>query len=178
MMRRQFLLILSIVILLGTLLIGGSGLAAQDAASPDYSDHPIVGSWIVDSDPEDPENFLEMGTFISDGTMLDSAPDGLTGHGVWEPTGESTAIVNFLLIFDDGSSMTIRATVEVAPDGQSFTSPYTLEFFEPDGTGSGEIGPGTAVGTRMELQEPGTPVASFEEFFGTPAATPDATPAA
>ena len=48
---------------------------------------------------------------------------------------------------------------------------------DPSGQSSGEIGPGMAEGTRREVEEPGTPVASFEEFFeqfeGTPEATPE-----
>ncbi len=171
---RRMTMLLSAVVMLGIVLVGGGALvAAQDT---DYSDHPLVGSWAVDIDPEDPENPLEMSTFFPNGTMIDSAPDGTNGHGVWEPTGDTTATVTFYLFFEDGYQLVVRASVEVAPDGQSFTTPYTNEFIEASGESSGEIGPGMAEGTRLELQAPGTPVASFEEFFGEPAGTPGATP--
>ncbi len=169
-MRRTHVVALSAVMVLVTLFVGRGALAAQD---PDLADHPLVGSWIIDADPEDPENPLEMSTIFSDGTMIDSGTDGSNGHGVWEPTGDRTATVTFLLIFEDGFRVLIRAEVEVASDGQSFTSPYTNEFFDPvTGDWSGEIGPGTAEGTRINLEAPGTPVASFEEAFGEPEATP------
>jgi hypothetical protein len=67
----------------------------------------------------------------------------------------------------------IRASIEVAPDGQSLTATYTLEFIDPDGTSSGEIGPGMAEGTKLAVEPMGTPVASFEEAFEAPAATPE-----
>lgn len=64
----------------------------------------------------------------------------------------------------------------MAADGQSFTSPYTNEVVDPSCTSSGEIGPGTAEGTRIEVEGPGTPVVSFEEVFGGVEGTPEATP--
>ena len=173
-MRRALMLLLSAVVLLGTVLIGGETFAtAQDT---EFADHPLVGSWIVDTDPEDPENPLELATIFSDGAALLSSADGTTGHGVWEPTGDDTASLTFLLVFEDGTRLTIRASVEMAADGQSFTSPYTNEFFDPSGQSSGEIGPGTAEGTRVEVEAPGTPVASFEEVFGGAEGIPEATP--
>lgn len=187
-MRITLLLRVLVVLFVSILLtipftaagVGGGALASQDATpvAPDYSDHPYVGSWSVDIQPENPENHPHMVTIFPNGTLLDSAPDGTNGHGLWEPTGPDTAILTFLLIYEDGFQVLVRATAEVAPDGQTFTSPYTNEFFNPAiGEWSGEIGPGTAEGTRLELQAPGTPVASFEEFFAGPEGTPDATPA-
>jgi hypothetical protein len=176
-MRRAQVLVFSAVVLLLTLLDGGSVLTAQDSAPADYSDHPLVGSWTVDPEPENPENPVHVSTFFPNGTMIDSAADGTNGHGLWEPTGDTTAIVTFYLFFEDGFQLIIRAEAEISPDGQSFTGPYTNEFIEPSGESSGEIGPGMAEGRRLELQAPGTPVASFEEYFGEPEGTPDATPA-
>ncbi len=173
-MRRAIMLLFSAVVLLGTMLFGSGALAAQDT---DLADHPFVGSWVVDADTEDPENLPEMVIISSDGTVSYSATGGSTGVGVWEPTGDTTATVRISLRFDDGTHLVIRASVEVAPDGHSFTSPYTNEFFDATGQGSGEIGPGTAEGVRMTVQAPGTPVASFEEFFGGAEGTPEATPA-
>jgi hypothetical protein len=174
-MRRTIVVLLSAIVLLGTVLVGGGAFAtAQDT---DLADHPLVGSWLVDTDTENPENLLELATIFADGAALLSSADGTTGHGAWEPTGDATANLTFVLVFEDGGRLTIRASAEVAADGQSFTSPYTNEFFDSSGQGSGEIGPGTAEGTLIEVEEPGTPVASFEEFFeqfeGTPEATPE-----
>ncbi len=173
-MRRSLVMFLSVVVLLGTLVVGGGALAAQDT---DFTDNPFVGSWIVDSDPENPQNPPELTVLTPSGSVIDTSADGTTGVGMWEPTGDTTANVTFTVVFDDGTQVMIRAAVELAPDGQSFTGNYTNEFFDPSGEGSGEIGPGTVEGTRMVVEGPGTPIASFEDFFGSFEGTPEATPA-
>lgn len=130
----------------------------------------------MDTDTEDPENLPELATIFSDGAAILSSADGITGHGAWEPTGDATTNLTFTLIFEDGTRLLIRASVEVDADGQSFTSPYTNEFVDLSRKGTGEIGPGTAEGTRIETEGPGTPIASFEEFFGETEGTTVATP--
>lgn len=72
----------------------------------------------------------------------------------------------------------VRADIEVAEDGQTLTATYTGEFIGPDGTSTGEVGPGLAEGTRLAVEPQGTPIGSFEEVFGEqPVGTPEATPA-
>lgn len=51
-MRRISVVILTTVVLLGAILLGGGRLVtAQDT---DLGNHPLVGAWMVDSEPEDP----------------------------------------------------------------------------------------------------------------------------
>ena len=65
----------------------------------------------------------------------------------------------------EGSS-TIRATIEVDPDGgQSFTAEFTIEF-GGEGAPVGEYGPGSVTGTRIIVEPMGTPVGTLEEMFG------------
>lgn len=171
-MRRAVVLLLSAIVLLGTVLIGGGAFAtAQDT---DFTDHPLVGPWDLDTDTEDPENPLSQATFSADGTYLQVDVDG-TALGVWEPTGDATGKLT-VSFEDDQGVVTIRASFEVAPDGQSLTATYTLELVDPSGQSSGEIGPGSVEGTRMEAEGPGTPVASLEEFFEEAGGSPEATP--
>lgn len=175
-MRRFGVFLLVAVVLLGTVLIGGGAFAtAQD---PTFADHPLVGAWVVDIAPEDPMNPPELSLIAADGTMVQLTADAPAGYGVWEPTGDTTANETFTVLFDDGSRTLVHASVEIAPDGQSFTATYTNEFFlnpSPEES-SGEIGPGTAEGTRIDAAGPGTPVASFDEFFAQFEGTPEATP--
>jgi len=86
--------------------------------------------------------------------------------------------VTFTVVTDGPAQIVIRASIEVAADGQSFTGTFTDEFvFDPAGGGtSGEIGPGTITGTRLEAKAPGTPAMTFEEFLPQPKETPEATP--
>ena len=62
----------------------------------------------------------------------------------------------------------------MAADGQSYTGSHTLEFVGGEGMPAGELGPGSATGTRIAVEPMGTPAASLAEAFGAPeaAATP------
>jgi hypothetical protein len=136
-----------------------------DAAEPSTAPHPLVGAWLmVDaSDPEAPF----AASFSSDGIYQDSDPEG-AGLGAWEPTGPTSAALT-LVIFsppDEGGGMiTIRATIEVAADGQTFTGDYTIEAgFE--GAPPGEFGPGSVTATRIAVEPMGSPVGSLDDLFG------------
>lgn len=176
-MRRTSMFILTAVVLLGTLLIGGGiFVAAQDATPTATTGHPIVGSWILDTDADDPENPLSQVLFSSDGAYLQVDDDGVV-VGAWESTGAATADLTFSFVDEEGGMGTIRASLEVEPDGQTLTATYTLEFVDSAGESSGELGPGLAEGTRMAVEGPGDPASSFEDFFGGFEGTPEATPA-
>lgn len=178
---RRITMLLSAVMLLGTIVMaGGRFVVAQPVSA---SDHPAVGSWLVESDPD--MGALSMRTLVvsAGGTALaisSVAPNGSTGAGVWAPTGDSTAVLTFTLVTNGPAYIVLRASIDIAADGQSFTGTFTDEAIfdptSPEGT-SGEIGPGRLTGTRLTVQAPGTPVASFDEFFGEPEGTPGATPA-
>jgi hypothetical protein len=61
---------------------------------------------------------------------------------------------------DDGSfagTFVIRASVDVDASGDSFTGEYSGEFVMPDGTRTGEYGPGNVTGTRLRPEAMGTP---------------------
>ncbi len=175
-MRRIVALPLLALIALGATVVGGGGLAA--APGRDFADHPAVGSWRVHRDPEISNYPLELMSLSADGTALDYGAYGTTGVGAWKPTGADAAIVSFTFVTDGPAYIVIRASLAFAPDGESFTGTFTTEaVFDPaHGGTSGEIGPGKVDGTRMAAEAPGTPVASFAEFFPNPAGTPEATP--
>lgn len=162
--------------LAGAAAFGGrNGAVAQEQ---DVSEHPIVGAWLADTSVEDPTNPPTLIIFHDDGTYLQTDPDGTGGIGTWESTGPDTAA--FTILFLDVAendeligTTKVRATAEVDEAGDAFSAEYTLEFLEPDGTGDGEVGPGTASGERIAVEEMGEPVASITEAFGEEAATPE-----
>ena len=175
-MRRSFVIVLAIVMLGASLLGGGRFATAQDAG---LADHPAAGSWLVESDPGDSEYAPRLMILSADGTALFLSSRQTAAVGAWEPTGETTATLTFTVAVNGPGYIVVRASVEAAPDGASFTGTFTDEVvFDPehDGT-SGEIGPGTLEGTRLSPEAPGTPVDSFEDFFAPPGGTPAATPA-
>ncbi len=176
-MRRPHLVVLSIVVLLGTLLVGGGTLAAQDSAPADYTGHPLVGSWLLDTDGN-PETLPSLAYYAADGGYIQIDSDGVNGLGAWEPSGDTTGNLIYSYVDEKDGMTTIRANLDVSEDGQTITADWTLEFLDPaTGEWSGEIGPGTVEATRIAVEGPGPPVASFEDMLGTPEGTPEATPA-
>ena len=172
---RHAVVLRSIAVVFALALVGlvGPGRAGARQATPvvtQTSVHPIVGSWMLDSDPA-PDNVLSLSVFHADGTYTEFDPeDGSTGAGAWASTGDNTAILTivFLDADDDGSAAgqaTVRATIEVAADGQTFTASYTLEFTDPNGTSTGEFGPADATGTRIVAEAPGEPVGTMDDLF-------------
>ena len=166
------------VVLLAVVVSGTAlhGTAAQDAtptAGASLAGHPLVGTWIVDTDAATPDDATSVITVGADGTYQEVDPDGTVGLGTWGPTGERTAVLT-ILFPDESSTLLTRATVEVATGGQGFTAAYTFEVVGPDGTPTGEYGPGQAIGLRVEAEAPGTPVGTLEELF---ALLQEATPA-
>ena len=170
-MSRSRLLLLSAFVLLVSLLVGNRALVT----AKDYTDHPLVGTWSLMT--SDQAALPDVIIFSADGAIVDVESDGSVSLGAWEPTGETTANLTLTVYSDEEGGYRIRAIVEVAADGQSFTAPYTLEPFDPaNGDSMGEYGPDTATATRLVVEGPGTPVGSlqdlFSQFEGTPVASP------
>jgi hypothetical protein len=181
-MRRRALSVLPLaVLLLGVVFLPGRSGAPVHAQSgtpvPTTAGHPLVGAWQLDTDVADPHNPPALAIFSSDGTYQQANADGSDGYGVWTPTGDQTANVTILFNGEEKGAFTgtttVRASVTLDGSQTSFTAPYTLEFTSPDGKSSGELGPATARGVRIESATMGTPVGPIPAM--APAA---ATPAA
>lgn len=174
MYRMSLLGLLAVVLLALTAGgFGGRGTVAQEDATPVAAGHPLVGAWIIDTDADDPSNAPGVVTVGADGTWSEVDSDGTTGLGAWRATGDRTANLVILYPSEEGS-LQVRATVDVAADGQTFTASYTIAFMNLDD----QYGPGTATATRLEVEAPGTPVGTFEDLFGAFEGSPEAgTPA-
>ena len=154
---------------------------AQGDKAIDPVGHPLVGAWIVDTDTAQPDNPPSKVIIGSDGTYLQVDTDGSVAVGSWEPTGKRTGALTVLFHTMDAEGLvqavTIRADAKVSADDQNLTATYTLEFSSPDGTSTGQVGPGTATGTRIAVEPMGEPVAPLAPDED-PAASPAASPAA
>ena len=171
-MRRSAIGYFSLVVLVAALIVGGGRLVT--AHDTDVADHPLIGTWILVSDESELPDVI---IFADDGGVTDVESGGAVQLGVWEPTGDTTANLTITAYSDEEGGFRIRARFEVAPDGQSFTATYTVELFDPaTGESMGEYGPGTATGTRVVAEAPGTPMGSFEDLFSQFEGTPEATP--
>jgi len=181
-MRRVPVLVLVMLVLLVSIIALGrsSPSRAQEASPAAMSQSPLVGTWMLDTDTEDPSNPPEIATVYADGSYLEVATDG-AGAGRWESTGDDSANLNiwFLQTDDHGNytgTIIVRAMVHLAADGQSFDADYTLELMQPDGSMSDQYGPAHAHGDRLSVEPMGGPVGPlsdlFQQFEGTPEATP------
>ena len=167
-MRR---LVPTTIVLMALLL---ATLAATPGVSAQADDeHPAVGAWLTDPTPEDATDPLELLTVAPGGIVVSAAPNG-TGYGSWAATGERSVDATFLTPEYDSECgcltgyATIRASTEVAEDGQSFAGTYTIEFpaamAEAMGLTEGQqVGPGTVTGQRIAVEPMGEPVPFPEE---------------
>ena len=168
-MRPRLLGSFIVVVLVAVSAVGFRAVAgAQETAT---QGHPLVGTWLADTDPETPDNALDTLSFTADGTFTNVEAGGFVSLGAWEATGDRTANLTFVAydLDEDGSnagSTTIRVSIEVGAEGDGFTGEYTIEFIQPDGNSNGEAGPGIVTGERLAVEGPGTPAMTLGEFFG------------
>ena len=148
--------------LVGTLMTN----AAAISGSPDdgrITDHPVIGSWILDFAPDDPDDRLVMATFHADGKYAE-----IDSHrvGTWTSTSESTA--ELLVLERQGpETMTLLAQIHVTAGGRALTASITYEIVSSSPDSGGDeftFGGGEMVGTRVKALPSGTPM---------PWATPD-----
>jgi hypothetical protein len=174
MPRHWSAVTLVLVVILGLFALGRSpGTHAQDATPIAAPGHPIVGAWIQELDPSNPAVMPELIMFFSDGTMLNKDAEGAINFGVWEASGDSS--VNLTLVstapgetvgMEAAVIFVVRAELEVAADGQSFTGTYTFEITTTTGEATGQYGPGTITANRLAVEPMGEPIGTFEDLFG------------
>lgn len=138
----------------------GARVARADQEA-DARTHPIVGSWVA----ENSENTYWLISFSADGTVRGASQNG-PSMGAWIAAGDRTAdtTLRVAMELEAGTAGlgTIRGSVEVSADGQSFTATYTLEL--PEGADSGgqvpqgELGPVAITGVRIAVEPMGDPV--------------------
>lgn len=174
-LRPAAIVLIVVVLAFGAARIAGAQDTESDAA------HPLVGTWLVDTDVDDPENPPEVDVFTADGGAIAVEAGGGVTLGVWEATGDNTATVTFMT--PDGDEETyfglsiVRASIEIDESGDAFTGTYTFDIVDPDGNATGEHGPGGVSATRISAEAPGDPIGTFEDLFslfGEEAATPEA----
>lgn len=172
-MRRTSIFVFSAIVLLGSVLAGSRiFVSAQDTASTGFPGHPLVGTWLLDTDTADPTNAPDVAMFTADGGYISVDVEGVPSLGAWEATGNVTGMLNITAagMEDDGTSagfFTIRMALEVDDGGTTLSSTYTFELVGADGTQSGEFGPGRVIGTRVMVEPMGVPVGPLSDVFGS-----------
>jgi hypothetical protein len=171
--RRLVPITIVLVALLLAAVAGAQGVAAQAT-----EEHPAVGAWIIETTPGDEPP--ELVTIAPGGIIVNAGPEG-AGYGTWAASGDRTADAIFMFPFIDAEGgflgyATVRTSIEVAEDGQSFAGTYTLEVpaevAEAFGAPVGELGPGEVTGRRIAVEPMGEPVGPIPEEGGAEEAPP------
>jgi hypothetical protein len=162
----------SSVAVLATVALALAAISPIVVAQDDAATHPLVGAWVLDSTPDDPSDAVDLVVFGAGGTLVSLGAQGPTA-GSWEPTGERTVAVTFhgLAFAPDGGFgglFTVRASGEVAEDGQTFTATYTVEppaaMAQMIGAPEGQLGPGEVTGQRIGVEPMGETVGPIPDF--------------
>ena len=162
-------------VLVGAVGVGRSAGTATQQTTPATAEHPLVGTWIVDPEDDDPTNPPSFDVYMADGTALNVGSEGATA-GAWEATGPRTAMVTFTGLLREagsGAAFILRANVEVDETGERFTAAHSFTLVAADGTILAAVQGGTASGTRLHAE----PMEAAGPLPGFPTWTP-ATPAA
>jgi len=159
-MRRATLL----AVIVPTLLVVLASTAfSADRQRPMSRVHPLVGTWVLDTNTQDTEDPPALVTIGADGTIRMSDCCSAPWAGVWAPTTLRTADATILIPWADdeggfvGFNMA-RADVVVSADGGSLTATYTMDIPDGEGGPSGQLGPVTAPGVRVVVEAMGEPV--------------------
>jgi hypothetical protein len=166
---RRFISVAPVLIglLLATTFVGPGAVAQDESTST--AGHPMVGTWLIEPSTGEPPELFFAG---ADGVAASTSVEG-TGFGSWTATGERTAdaTIRFPMVDPEAGFLgmaTMRASVEVAADGQSFAGTFTAELpaamAEAMGLPVGELGPGDVSGVRVVVEPMGEPVAPMPEM--------------
>ena len=155
--------------------------AVGNASLQETAGHPLVGTWVIDPEVEDPANPPSFDAFMADGTLVNIGSDAAS-VGSWEVTGPRTATMTFAgLIADSGGSayFVIRGNLEVDETGENLTGSHSFTLIGADGTIIASAEGAGAHGTRVHSEPMESGGASLPGFpTWTPPAPAAGTPTA
>jgi hypothetical protein len=150
---------------------GGAALAglmlaqlAPEAGAAGSADNPVVGAWMTHANSTTggpvQANLL---AFMRSGIVMHAASNfpQSAGIGAWYDAGDGTVVYSLIFRRMDKSgayigSTRLNARVTVAPDGATYTSPYTTELTDPDDNVTA-TGQGMSKATRIVPTAPDAP---------------------
>ena len=174
---HRFIALVSIVIAIASVVAfarDNSAIAQDDLAA-----HPFVGTWTW-VNGESVDSLPSIAHFHADGTYIEVMPWGAVLMGVWEPTGERTAVVTQVINYLDDDGQLVqgqgRGAMEIDETGNTIT--WESSFLSRYQDGRTDLAfdvdePGQrSIGTRLEPQ----PMATLDELMETPLPFGAATP--
>lgn len=153
---------------------GVLGTAAQDAAPADLTGHPLVGTWIVDTNVATDNDPPEIGIFTADGTVFGLGANRWVS-GAWGGADDRTGDVTMAGVFDanGGGYVVLRGPHQVDETGDGWTCDCTFTVVAADGTVL-DSGAATALAVRLPMESAaaaGMPLAGFPTWNSGKAAT-------
>lgn len=177
---KNIAVVVAAIVVIGSLASSGRGdpgTSAQEAAPGSLDGHPLVGTWIVDTNVDTETDPPEIGIFTAEGSAFGLGA-GRWVSGVWEAADDVTGAATLAGVFDanGGGYVVLRGPHQVDESGAAWTCPCTFTVVAADGTVL-DSGTANAHGARLP-NEPvsniGMPLAGFPTW--APAIS-DATPA-
>ncbi|HEV2786220.1 MAG TPA: hypothetical protein VGV67_07535 [Solirubrobacteraceae bacterium] len=163
---RRSIGVVTLIVLTAT-AIGAISASAGSRGGPNHGPNQLVGSWIVSVDrgPALPA-LKSLQTYTRGHGVVETANGGATArsasHGAWERVdGRQYATTNVFFRYDPATgaylgTVKLRHTLELSPDGQSFTGFSVPEFRDP----AGNLLPGSnsrrdaVAGERIHVEAP------------------------
>jgi hypothetical protein len=177
MPRFALLVSLVVVVLGGAVLLARPLAVAQEATPstlPAMASHPVTGTWTLINKAAGGSTYPSVAVFHPDGTYEEVLPWGSPLLGVWQSTGERTAVVTQVvnsLVDDQLTQGQGRASLEVDATGKTLT--WHGVFVNRSGDGQlASVDEVFSIGTRLEAG----PMLSLEELEATPLPSLVATP--
>lgn len=150
--------------------VSNLGAAAQDA-SADLTAHPLIGTWVVDTNVDMDTDPPEIGIFHADGSVFGLGASRWVS-GAWEAADDSTGLATMVGVFDanGGGYVVLRGPHAVDETGDAWTCECTFTVVAPDGTVL-DSGQATAHATRLPIEPveaAGQPLAGFPAWAPAP----------
>jgi hypothetical protein len=172
--------IIAVIVCGGLTLIGHGdlGVSAQDATSEARADHPLVGTWLVDTNTEADTDAPEIGIFAADGSSFGLGASRWVS-GVWDVADGTAGTATLVGVFDanGGGYVVVRGDHVVDATGDTWNCDCTFTVVGADGTVL-DSGSAPASGHRIPVQGVDMAGQGLSEMPVWAPAMADATPAA
>ena len=153
-MRRIWMQLGIILALIGLAGLSGASLntAAQEATSTP-EEHPLVGTWVVDTISASENDSPEIAVITADGGVIGQGANRVAG-GRWQAIDEHSAELTLVTVFEKegvGRYVIVRGPHTVDETGDAWTCECTFTVVGADGTVL-DSGSAPASGQRLPLQ--------------------------
>jgi hypothetical protein len=128
------------------------GASAQEATPGSLAGHPLVGTWMVDTNTETDTDAPEIGIFTADGSTFGLGASRWVS-GTWEASDETAGNATLVGVFDGngGGYVVLRGIHTVDASGDAWTCDCTFTVVGADGTVL-DAGSAPAMAHRIPVQ--------------------------